>query len=906
MSATSPASEGVTLLDCVWLLALVVAVGSLHAWDRWQAPRARVTASATDSSAAADGGIAEPPFTPEHESAPRPDDAAPAAKPPASGTPEDAGRKPAPGGTTGVDSPDASSGPGPEAPARPLEPEALQGDGKPQLAVAAGTLPPPNQLDQVVDRFILHDIGQLPGPEGKEARAAFDRLGTESVPALLRGLNRAASLTAGSPVVVLVEKLQAVLQLCGPEMTELAVGQLGTGIPATGPHYYRLESLKQQLLTSLPTDHPLKRRIELAKRLSANPAQIPEHVRSDDPNERWAAARAIFICGAPLGDELTQLVGDVEPVIIQEARAGLVRLAGDKDFGPKPNADSAERERALADWRSWWFSRSNNAVFRRLAKMTDRALRAALQSQDAEERWAAVVLVGNRRLPCSGDLIGLLRDADLAVRRDARRTLVQFAEGLDFGPTEEATPQVIDEAVANWQRWLRLQELIQAFEAESPAELIAAFAGTDPVERLAAVRVARARKLDRPEEFIRALGDPQPEICQEARHALLQISGGSDFGPLENAEREAVQDAVARWQRWLRWHRLVLDFESKDEAELLDTFQSEEPLERWAAVSVSRRKGFRPGAALIDLLRDGSADVQQEARQGLVELGAGEYDFGPPETGDPQQMDHAVERWTTWWQREMLLPTFIGRPPEELAAAFRSPEVPQRWAAVAAARRVRAPLQPDLISLVRDTDQDVRQEARRALAQWAGGSDFGPPEDADPQSVETAAAQWEKWWAGEQERREAAAASALKLAQIVVETNPNAAQKRLQDVVTQFAGTEAAQTAQKLLNEVPQVASTDNPPRKSPPPTASRAAKQRAELAAEPAVKLAPEQLENEAGLMLRLAKMTLSHRPEMLRQRLEELIDRYPGTKAAQEARQLCDSPAAKPAPAGNAAKKD
>jgi hypothetical protein len=765
------------------LLGLVLVVGSVYAWERWRVSQALVT-DASGSPSPPDDGITSPPISAEQEPGPRANGA----------------------GEVGDDGPNQPpSGNGRTNPlAPPLQPAALEDDAKPELAVASGILPPPNQLDDVVDGFILQAVGQLPGAKGKEALSAFDRLGTESVPALIRGLNRAASLRPSSPVTVLTEKLQGVLRSCRPEMMELAIGQLGVGVSATGPHHHHLENLKQQLLARLPVDHPFRRRIELAKRLSENPAQIPAYVRSDDPNDRWAAARAIFICGAPMEEELTRLVGDSEPVIIQEARAALVRLGGDEDFGPEPDADAAERESALADWRSWWFQRSNNAVFRRVSKMTDKEVREALKSQDAEERWAAVVTVGSRRLSYSGELIDLLRDSDRAVRRDARRTLIQFAEGLDFGPAEDATSQAVDEAVAKWQRWRRLHELIQAVEAKSPDELIAAFARPDPMERLAAVRVARARKLDRPEEFILALNDPQPEICQEARHALLQISEGLDFGPSENAGQEAVQEAVACWQGWLRRHRLVVALESKEDAEVVEAFQSEEPLERWAAVSASRRKGLRSGAKLIPLLRDSSVEVQQEARQALVELGGGEYDFGPPEQADPSAVDRAVTRWTTWWEREEMLMRLLDLAVPDLAVSFASSDVAERWAAATVARRRRAPLEEELIQLVRDPEEDVRQEARRALVQLAGGSDFGPPEAAGPQSIAESASQWERWWV---EGREAAADDALKLAKAVLGRNPNAGRRRLQEIISEFAGTRAAQAAQNLLNGPPEIGS---------------------------------------------------------------------------------------------------
>ncbi len=944
MNAPTPATHGVRLLDGLWLLTLVTAVGSVYAWDRWRAPSPVAAATAPNGPQlppssgdliTPDPSPTAPPSSSAKEIPDQPDTAAPTAQVepapavdasqvlqgetnPKTGDKADTSAPPAPSPVLAAAPPvEASEGEKPaantiaaiekedvpETKILPLEPEAIEED-KPKLAVLAVTMPPPNQLDQVVHQFIQYDIGQLPGPAGQQALMAFNRLGTESVPALIRGLNQAACLSASCPIIVLTHKLNTTLQNCGPEMIELAISQLGVGVPSTAPYCRRLEGLKQQLFTRLSGDHPLRQGTELAARLAMNPAELPQYIRSGDPNQRWAAARAIVTGGAPLGDELIQLLGDSEPAIVQEARAGLVRLAGNKDFGPGPDANPAAQERALADWRSWWLKRSSSSVFRRVSRLTDGQLRPALAGQDAEERWAAVVVVGNRRLPYAEELTGLLRDPDRLVSREARKILVQLADGTDFGPPEEAEPAAVEAAVAKWQQWCRLQALIAQCEKTAPEELIAGFGKADPLERLAAVRVARARKLDRPEAFIQALGDQQPEISQEARHALVQISGGSDFGPSENTDQEAVQAAVARWLRWLRWHRLIVAYGPKTEPELLQIFGSAEPFERWAAVSVSRRKGFRPATALIELLRDNSPDVQQEARQALVEIAGGEFDFGPAEDSDPQSRELSQVRWTTWWQREELVPQLMAMSPEELAAAFRSPAMPQRWAAAAAARRMRAPLQPDLIQLVRDPDNEVRQEARRALAQAAGGSDFGPPETADAQAVEAAVQQWENWWAGEQERRETAAAQALKMARIILDKNPNAARKRLDDVVTQYAGTQSAQAAQDLLNKVPQVVSREDPPRGKSAPGAPRSATGKTGLAAEPEEKVAPEQLEKEAATLLRHAKEFFYHRPEMFRDRLRELIDRYPGTKAAREAQRQLEAEAAKRAATGAARK--
>jgi hypothetical protein len=53
----------------------------------------------------------------------------------------------------------------------------------------------------------------------------------------------------------------------------------------------------------------------------------------------------------------------------------------------------------------------------------------------------------------------------------------------------------------------------------------------------------------------------------------------------------------------------------------------------------------------------------------------------------------------------------------------------------------------ELIELLSDGDDDVRQAARRALVQISGGVDHGPSPDASFDERETARARWREWWA---------------------------------------------------------------------------------------------------------------------------------------------------------------
>ena len=50
------------------------------------------------------------------------------------------------------------------------------------------------EFDGVIDRFIQFDTGRLKGQKGKQAVSDFKQLGPDAIPALIRGLNRAASI----------------------------------------------------------------------------------------------------------------------------------------------------------------------------------------------------------------------------------------------------------------------------------------------------------------------------------------------------------------------------------------------------------------------------------------------------------------------------------------------------------------------------------------------------------------------------------------------------------------------------------------------------------------------------------------------------------------------------------------
>src|SRR5262249_41725567 len=101
-----------------------------------------------------------------------------------------------------------------------------------------------DKLDDIIDRFIQQDIGKLRGTEGKKALAEFKKLGAEAIPALIRGMNKAALIDHSCPAVVIAEKLQKLLGASNdPELLQFARENIGSGVKRSR-HMGTLQDLK--------------------------------------------------------------------------------------------------------------------------------------------------------------------------------------------------------------------------------------------------------------------------------------------------------------------------------------------------------------------------------------------------------------------------------------------------------------------------------------------------------------------------------------------------------------------------------------------------------------------------------------------------------------------------------------
>jgi hypothetical protein len=103
-------------------------------------------------------------------------------------------------------------------------------------------------MDKIVDRFIQFDIGQLRPNASSQARNDFQRLGPEAIPALVRGLNKAAGLRASCPIGVISHRLSTLLkQTDDPALIRYALENIGRGVDKADPHYGSVQSLTNRL-----------------------------------------------------------------------------------------------------------------------------------------------------------------------------------------------------------------------------------------------------------------------------------------------------------------------------------------------------------------------------------------------------------------------------------------------------------------------------------------------------------------------------------------------------------------------------------------------------------------------------------------------------------------------------------
>ena len=270
------------------------------------------------------------------------------------------------------------------------------------------------KLDEIIDRFMLYDIGRLQGEDARKALKDFKDLGPEAIPALVRGLNRAAKIEHSCPVVVIAQKLGKLLAASEDrELLEFVRDEIGAGVGRT-----RHAGVLQDLRVGVSM-----RKNALARR----PPPGPKAPRSMSVTELADAA------SSERGPRLKALLTELEKRRGKEVLPGLANAAGNYE------KDIQKLGRDL--------------LYSHLSRQNEAMVKEKLKDDLVEVRKAAARVVADKMPRLTGELIDLLDDERAEVRTAARDALVKLSRGEDFGPAADASKEQIADAREKWWSW---------------------------------------------------------------------------------------------------------------------------------------------------------------------------------------------------------------------------------------------------------------------------------------------------------------------------------------------------------------------------------------------------------------------------------------------------------------------
>lgn len=92
-----------------------------------------------------------------------------------------------------------------------------------------------------------------------------------------------------------------------------------------------------------------------AEMLRASDAVLRQGLTHKNPLYRYTAALAVGKRNkTDLTEDLIDLVADPYEGVRQAARRSLIAMSKGEDFGPLPDAETVQREKASNLWREWW------------------------------------------------------------------------------------------------------------------------------------------------------------------------------------------------------------------------------------------------------------------------------------------------------------------------------------------------------------------------------------------------------------------------------------------------------------------------------------------------------------------------------------------------------------------------
>lgn len=288
------------------------------------------------------------------------------------------------------------------------------------------------KLDKIIDRFILYDLGKLPGAEGQQALQDFQKLGPEATFALIRGLNRAANIAGSCPAVVIEKKLRRIFEASKDlQLLEFARENVGLGVTEK-----RHRGLLQDLRVACLVRKNQVARLQAAGLLDTGPGTS---------SGTGGGGSVIKSVRQMTVEELVQAALGERGLRSQQVLQELDQRRGDEVIPALGKAAASADSEAQKTVRE--------LLVKHLSRQNEAGLKAKLKDEEPEVRLAAIGVVSGKGLRLGKELIDLLADDQADVREAAQQALVKLNRGTDFGPARGADEQERDAAIQKWRAW---------------------------------------------------------------------------------------------------------------------------------------------------------------------------------------------------------------------------------------------------------------------------------------------------------------------------------------------------------------------------------------------------------------------------------------------------------------------
>ena len=338
----------------------------------------------------------------------------------------------------------------------------------------------PSEDDSIVDQFIEFDVGRLGGKAGRQANQRFQRLGSQAIPALVRGLNKSASIHASCPVGVISRKLEQLIHSTNDRSRiEYALHHLGRDIPKGAPHRSRVFSLRNRIAKNLGQRREfvasgLKKHgwavddrtaFFVSQSMTLSESELVAHLRSEDADTRAIAAMAITLGGNRQLDQPSRIGLAIADALESEPDARVSELMDQASASLAGRL--VEPGRNAEEWRAFWKHQDRVSL---IASLTTPRLLRRLQASDELTRLAIMDVLSqsnNRsishamRFEFARGIIPELDSSSADARQLAERALVQLARGRNAGQSSSD----------RWQEFWQNEYLQRSVIPRSEAQL---------------------------------------------------------------------------------------------------------------------------------------------------------------------------------------------------------------------------------------------------------------------------------------------------------------------------------------------------------------------------------------------------------------------------------------------------